>query len=86
MSVKYHDYYATLGVSRTASAEEIQRAYRGLARKLHPDINKEPGADAKFKEVGEAYEVLKDPEKRKLYDQLGENWKSGQDFRPPPGW
>lgn len=86
MSVKYHDYYATLGIARSATAEEVQRAYRTLARKFHPDVNKDPAADAKFKEVGEAYEVLKDPEKRKLYDQLGHNWKNGQDFRPPPGW
>jgi curved DNA-binding protein len=86
MSVKYQDYYSILNVPRSASAEEIQRAYRKLARQYHPDVNKDPGADAKFKQLGEAYEVLKDPEKRKLYDQLGENWKSGQDFRPPPGW
>jgi curved DNA-binding protein len=86
MSVKYEDYYKTLGVSRTASADEIQQAYRSLARKFHPDVNKEKSAEARFKLVNEAYEVLKDPDKRKRYDALGENWKAGQDFRPPPGW
>lgn len=84
-SVQFQDYYATLGVTRGASVEEIQRAYRGLARKLHPDVNKEAGSAEKFARVQEAYEVLRDAEKRKLYDQLGANWKAGQDFRPPPG-
>lgn len=75
-----------MGVKRDATQDEIKRAYRRLARKYHPDVSKEPDANARFKEVGEAYEVLKDPEKRAAYDQLGANWKAGQDFRPPPNW
>lgn len=86
MAVTFQDYYKTLGVKRDASQDDIQRAYRKLARKYHPDMNKDADASEKFKQVGEAYEVLKDPEKRKRYDTLGENWKSGQQFRPPPGW
>lgn len=86
MAVKYVDYYETLGVPRTASQEEIQRAYRKLARKYHPDVNKSKGAEESFKKIGEAYEVLRDPEKRKRYDSLGANWREGQDFSPPPGW
>src|SRR5512138_2868315 len=86
MAVKFRDYYEVLGVARTAPQEEIQRAYRKLARKFHPDVNKAKDAEDKFKEINEAYEVLKDPEKRKMYDQLGPEWRSGQDFRPPPGW
>jgi curved DNA-binding protein len=82
----YKDYYKIMGVERNATQEDIKRAYRRLARKYHPDVNKEPGAEAKFKELGEAYEVLKDPEKRAAYDQLGSNWRAGQDFQPPPGW
>ncbi len=74
----YKDYYATLGVKKDASQDDIQKAYRKQARKFHPDVNKEPGAEVKFKEVGEAYEVLKDPDKRKKYDQFGSNWKRTQ--------
>lgn len=84
--MKYIDYYQTLGVSRDATPDAIKKAFRKLARKYHPDVNKEAGAEAKFKEVNEAYEVLSDPEKRKRYDTLGANWKAGQDFTPPPGW
>ena len=84
--MKFKDYYQTLGVSRTASAEEIKAAYRKLARKFHPDVSKEQNAEARFKELGEAHEVLKDPEKRALYDKLGSQWKAGQDFIPDPGW
>lgn len=84
--MEYHDYYNTLGLSRDTSQEEIKKQYRRLARKYHPDVSKEADAEQKFKEIAEAYEVLKDPEKRKSYDQLGANWKAGQEFRPPPGW
>lgn len=83
----YQDYYKTLGVKKDASKQEIKRAYRTLARKYHPDVSKEADAEIKFKEVGEAYDVLKDPEKREAYDQLGSNWKAGQEgFQPPPDW
>lgn len=84
--MNYKEYYKIIGVDRDATQDEIKRAYRKLARKYHPDVSKEKDAEAKFKEVGEAYEVLKDPEKRASYDQLGANWKAGQDFRPPPNW
>jgi curved DNA-binding protein len=82
----YKDYYKIMGVARDASQDEIKRVYRKLARKYHPDVSKEANAEEKFKEVQEAYEVLKDPEKRAAYDQLGSNWRSGQEFRPPPDW
>lgn len=84
--MEYKDYYKTLGLSREASAEQIKAAYRKLARRYHPDVSKEANAEARFKEVNEAYEVLKDPDKRRAYDRLGSNWRAGQDFRPPPGW
>jgi len=84
--LKYKDYYKILGVARDAGQDEIKRAYRKLARKYHPDVSKEANAEENFKEVGEAYEVLSDPEKRSAYDQLGSNWKAGQEFKPPPGW
>src|SRR6266571_61835 len=83
--MKYKDYYGVMGVDRKASAEEIKNAYRKLARKYHPDVSKERDAEAKFKELGEAYETLRDPEKRAAYDQLGSH-RPGQEFRPPPGW
>ena len=77
--MEYKDYYKILGVSKNASSDQIKKEYRKLARKYHPDVNKDPDAEMKFKEVGEAYEVLKDPEKRKAYDQYGENWKAGKE-------
>jgi curved DNA-binding protein len=86
MPVQYKDYYQTLGVPRTASADEMKKAFRKLAREFHPDVAKDKKkAEEKFKEINEAYEVLGDAEKRKKYDELGANWKSGAEFRPPPG-
>jgi curved DNA-binding protein len=84
--MQFKDYYETLGVSRSADAEEIKRAYRKLARKYHPDVSKERNAEAKFKDVQEAYEVLRDSDKRAAYDQLGRDYRTGQQFRPPPDW
>lgn len=84
MGVEYKDYYSILGVSRNATEKEIKSAYRKLAREYHPDVN--PSAENKFKDINEAYEALKDPEKRKLYDSLGSNWRQGQNFNPPPGF
>ena len=87
MAVQFRDYYETLGLSRQASDDQIRAAYRKLARKYHPDVN--PGnkeAEEKFKEINEAYSVLSDPQKRKQYDELGQNWKAGAEFRPPPDW
>jgi len=83
--VEFKDYYEIMGVARDASPDEIKRAYRRLARKYHPDVSKEKDAEARFKEVGEAYEVLRDPEKRAAYDQLGRR-PQGEDFQPPPNW
>ncbi|GAB6044204.1 DnaJ C-terminal domain-containing protein [Endothiovibrio diazotrophicus] len=84
--MEYKDYYRIMGVARDATQEEIKRAHRKLARKYHPDVSKEPDAEAHFKEAGEAYEVLKDPEKRAAYDKLGSEWQAGQEFHPPPDW
>jgi len=84
--MQFKDYYEVLGVARGADAEEVKKAYRKMARKYHPDVSKEKNAEDKFKEVQEAYEVLRDTEKRAAYDQLGRNYRSGQQFRPPPDW
>ena len=84
--MEFRDYYKVLGLEKISSQDEVKRAFRKLARKYHPDVNKEADAEDKFKEVGEAYEVLKDPEKRAAYDQLGANWQAGQDFQAPPEW
>jgi curved DNA-binding protein len=84
--MQYKDYYEVLGVTRDADADGVKRAYRKLARKYHPDVSKEKNAENKFKEVQEAYEVLRDPEKRAAYDQLGRDYRTGQQFRPPPDW
>ncbi|MEO7209076.1 MAG: DnaJ C-terminal domain-containing protein [Steroidobacteraceae bacterium] len=84
--MQYRDYYEILGLTRSADADEVKRTYRKLARKFHPDVSKEKNAEAKFKEVQEAYEVLRDTDKRAAYDQLGRDFRSGQQFRPPPDW
>jgi curved DNA-binding protein len=84
--MQFKDYYARLGLEKSASQEDIKRAYRKLARKYHPDVSKEPDAEAQFKEVAEAYEALKDPERRAAYDSVGAQNGGGEEFRPPPGW
>jgi curved DNA-binding protein len=84
--VEFKDYYQVMGVARDATAAQIKQAYRKLARKYHPDVSKEKDAEGRFKELGEAYEVLKSPEKRAAYDQLGRGPRPGEDFRPPPDW
>jgi len=84
--MQYRDYYEILGLARSADADEVKRAYRKLARKFHPDVSKEKNAEDKFKEVQEAYEVLRDSDKRAAYDQLGRDFRNGQQFRPPPDW
>ena len=86
VNVNYKDYYQIMGVDKNATQAEIKKAYRKLARKYHPDVSKEKDAEQRFKEIGEAYEVLRDEEKRAAYDQLGSNWKAGQGFTPPPNW
>lgn len=84
--MEFKDYYATLGVERTATQADIKRAYRKLARKYHPDVSKEPNAESRFKDVAEAYEALGDAEKRAAYDDVGSRYKPGAEFSPPPGW
>ncbi|TAL92930.1 MAG: J domain-containing protein [Paraburkholderia sp.] len=84
--MKYRDYYEILGLQRTATQDEVRRAYRKLARKYHPDVSQHADGEARFKELGEAYQVLKDTEKRAAYDRLGQQWQNGQDFQPPPDW
>jgi len=84
--MEYKDYYKIMGIARSASADEVKKAHRKLARKYHPDVSQEKDAEARFKDLSEAYEVLRDPEKRVAYDQLGTRWQGGQDFRAPPDW
>ena len=84
--MQYKDYYEILGVKREATDAEIKSAYRKLARKYHPDVNKTKEAEAKFKDINEAYEVLSDKQKRSRYDSLGSNWQGGAEYTPPPGF
>lgn len=84
--MEFKDYYRILGVPRSASQDDIKKAYRRLARKYHPDVSSQSDAETRFKEINEAHEVLGDPERRSAYDRLGANWRAGQEFRPPPGW
>lgn len=84
--MEFKDYYQTMGLEKSATPEDIKRAHRKLARKYHPDVSQEKDAETKFKALAEAYDVLKDPEKRAAYDLLGANYQAGQDFSPPPGW
>jgi curved DNA-binding protein len=84
--MKFKNYYDVLGLDREATTAEIKRAYRKLARRYHPDVSDEDNAEERFKEINEAYEALKDPERRRAYDQLGTTWRAGEEFTPPPGW
>ncbi|MDM8546251.1 DnaJ C-terminal domain-containing protein [Candidatus Venteria ishoeyi] len=84
--MEYKDYYKIMGVPRDVTQDALKKSYRKLARKYHPDVSKEANAEQKFKEIGEAYEVLKDPEKRAAYEQLGSQWRAGEQFKPPPNW
>lgn len=84
--MEFKDYYQALGVARDAPADDIKKAFRKLARKYHPDVSKEPDAEARMKEINEAYAVLSEPEKRAAYDQVGQGYRPGQEFRPPPDW
>jgi curved DNA-binding protein len=84
--MEFKDYYAALGLTQSATPEEIKRSYRKLARKFHPDVSKEANAEERFKDVAEAYKALKDPEKRAAYDEVARRYRNGQQFEPPPGW